>query len=64
MKTTMKQEVMTEPGKIIFQDVPVPETQADQVLVKIKRIGVCGSDIDANREKTMKVLIDVDPSDD
>ena len=45
MKTTMKQEVMTEPGKIIFQDVEIPEPQADQVLVKIKRIGVCGSDI-------------------
>lgn len=42
---TMKQEVMTEPKKIIFQEVPVPEPGEGQVLVKIKRIGICGSDI-------------------
>lgn len=41
----MDQEVMTEPGKISFRTVPVPEPGSDQVLVKIKRIGVCGSDI-------------------
>lgn len=41
----MLQEVMTEPGKIIFREIPVPEPAAGQVQVKIKRIGVCGSDI-------------------
>lgn len=41
----MSQQVMTEPGVISFRTVPVPEPQSDQVLVKIMRIGVCGSDI-------------------
>ncbi len=41
----MKQEVMTAPGKIEFQDVPIPELKQNDVLVKMMRIGICGSDI-------------------
>ena len=41
----MKQQVMTKPGKIIFQDVPVPELGAGKLLLKMLKIGVCGSDI-------------------
>ena len=48
---TMKQQVMTRPKKggkdaeIIFRDIEIPEPGEGEVLVKIKRIGVCGSDI-------------------
>lgn len=45
MKATMLQQLMTEPGKITFREIPVPEPGPDQVLVKIKKIGICGSDI-------------------
>ena len=45
MNATMKQQLMTEPKKITFRTVPVPKLGPDQVLVKIKKIGVCGSDI-------------------
>jgi L-iditol 2-dehydrogenase len=41
----MKQAVMLKPGKIAFRDVPVPDIREDEVLVKMMRIGVCGSDI-------------------
>lgn len=41
----MLQQVMTRPGEIEFQEVPIPEITDDQVLIKIMRIGVCGSDI-------------------
>ena len=41
----MTQQVMTQPGEILFRQVPVPKPGPDQVLVRIKRIGVCGSDI-------------------
>jgi len=41
----MKQAIMTAPGQIEFRDVPVPALAAGQVLVRMKRIGVCGSDI-------------------
>lgn len=45
MEQTMLQQVMTAPGQITFQNVPVPTITDDQVLVKIMKIGVCGSDI-------------------
>ncbi len=41
----MRQAVMTAPGRIELREVPVPEMAAGQVLVRMKRIGVCGSDI-------------------
>lgn len=41
----MLQQVMTAPGEITFQEIPVPEISNGQVLVKIKKIGICGSDI-------------------
>ena len=41
----MRQAIMTQPGKIILREVPRPELQPDEVLIQVKRIGVCGSDI-------------------
>lgn len=41
----MLQQVMTAPGKIKFHEIPVPEIKPNEVLVKIIKIGVCGSDI-------------------
>lgn len=41
----MLQQVMTSPGTIEFREVPSPGVGEGQVLVKIKKIGVCGSDI-------------------
>lgn len=45
MEKTMIQQVMTAPKEITFQTVPVPKPAANQVLLKIRRIGICGSDI-------------------
>ncbi len=42
----MRQATMTSPGVIEHIDVPVPEKlKPNEVLLKIQRIGVCGSDI-------------------
>ena len=41
----MQQAVMTQPGKIEFRQVEKPDVKADEVLIQVKRIGVCGSDI-------------------
>lgn len=41
----MLQEIMTKPGEILFQEVDIPEVGKDQIKVKMKRIGICGSDI-------------------
>lgn len=40
----MTQQVMTAPGEIIFREIPVPEINPNQVLVRIRIIGICGSD--------------------
>ena len=41
----MLQQVMTAPGEISFREVERPEPREGEVLVRIRRIGVCGSDI-------------------
>mgnify|MGYP000046418235 CR=1 FL=1 len=43
----MKQALLVEPQKVIFQDVDKPRPGPGQVLVQVRRIGVCGSDIHA-----------------
>ncbi|MCX6628272.1 MAG: alcohol dehydrogenase catalytic domain-containing protein [Candidatus Solibacter sp.] len=41
----MRQAVMTMPGAIEFRQVPKPVPGGDELLVRVRRIGVCGSDI-------------------
>lgn len=45
MNNTMIQQVMTNPGEIIFRKIETPIPQQGQVLVRIMRLGICGSDI-------------------
>jgi L-iditol 2-dehydrogenase len=45
MAIMMPQAVMTQPGQIEFREVPIPAIGYDEVLIQVKRIGVCGSDI-------------------
>jgi L-iditol 2-dehydrogenase len=44
---TMKQARLVEPEKIVFEDVERPVPGPEEVLIQVKRIGVCGSDIHA-----------------
>ena len=41
----MKQAIMTAPGKIQIQDITAPTPGPGEVLLRIQRIGVCGSDV-------------------
>jgi len=42
----MKQAIMTKPGEIIFKEVNEPgHLKASEILIRIKKIGICGSDI-------------------
>ena len=41
----MKQAVMTTPGKIEFNEVDAPKPGMGEVLIRIHKIGVCGSDV-------------------
>ena len=52
----MLQVKMTEAFKMQFLDVPVPEPGDEEILIQVKRIGVCGSDIQVyhGRHKYMR----------
>lgn len=41
----MKQAIMTAPGKIEIHEIDKPQPGPGQVLLHIRRIGVCGSDV-------------------
>jgi len=41
----MLRAVMSRPGKVDFADVPKPSVAAEDVLLRIRRIGICGSDL-------------------
>jgi len=41
----MLRATMTRPGKVEFAEVPKPGFGADDVLLRIRRIGICGSDV-------------------
>lgn len=40
----MKAQVVEAPQKMVYKDVPVPEINDDEVLIKVKMCGICGSD--------------------
>ena len=44
----MRQATMTAPGKIEFADVPELKAGKGEILIRVRRIGVCGSDIHVN----------------
>lgn len=46
MKETMRAAVMDTVGHIRFETRPVPAPGADEVLVRVKHVGICGSDME------------------
>jgi threonine dehydrogenase-like Zn-dependent dehydrogenase len=41
----MKALVLEEYNKLVYRDWPQPEIETDEVLVKVKAVGICGSDV-------------------
>ena len=41
---SMRVAVLAEPGTIIVESRPVPAPAADEVLIEVRSVGVCGSD--------------------
>ena len=50
----MKALIYTGPERIEYSDIPKPEIEDDEVLMKIKSVGICGTDLHIYRGK-MKV---------
>jgi L-iditol 2-dehydrogenase len=47
----MRQAVMTSPGVIEYRKIDPPKPGKGQVLIRIQRIGICGSDLHVNHGK-------------
>ncbi|WP_247745066.1 alcohol dehydrogenase catalytic domain-containing protein [Shimia sp. R11_0] len=41
----MRAAVLTSPGRFELKDVPRPKAERDEVLVRIMRVGICGTDV-------------------
>ena len=41
----MRQAVVPEPHKIIYRETADPTLEPDQVIIRVSRIGICGSDV-------------------
>jgi len=41
----MKAAVLVEPGRIELQEIPDPTAATDEVIVKVRACGICGSDL-------------------
>lgn len=44
MKDTMRAQILMRPKHFELHEVPIPEINDDEVLVKVKYCGICGSD--------------------
>lgn len=42
---TMRASVLERPGSIVVEERPVPVPAADEVLIRVSSVGVCGSDV-------------------
>jgi threonine dehydrogenase-like Zn-dependent dehydrogenase len=45
MTKLMRAQVVKAPGKMEFEQVPIPEIGDDEVLIKVKMCGICGTDL-------------------
>jgi len=52
----MKTLVCTEPGKFEYTTGSKPELKKGQAIIKIKRIGICGTDLHAQAGKTYTLV--------
>ncbi len=43
----MKQVVLEQPGRFVPQDAPPPVPRAGEALVRVRRVGICGTDLHA-----------------
>ena len=45
MEKTMRAQMIEAPNKMSLQHLPIPEINDDEVLVKVKMCGICGTDL-------------------
>ena len=45
MNEMMNALVLTEYKKLVYRQVPKPVIQANEILIRVKACGICGSDV-------------------
>ena len=54
----MKALVLREPGVAIIEEIAVPEVQPGEALLRVRRLGLCGSDLNTFRGRNSLVLVE------
>ena len=44
MKDIMRAQVIEKPGEMVLKNIPIPTINDDEVLIKVKMCGICGTD--------------------
>ena len=47
----MKALVLEEYKKLVYKDAPKPDYKSNEVLVRVKACGICGSDLHFSKRK-------------
>src|SRR3569832_313494 len=45
MPETMRSAIARGPGRVVLEEAPLPQPEAGQVLLRVRRCGICGSDL-------------------
>ena len=45
VQKTMRAAVYRGPGRVVVEEVPVPQISAGEVLIRVAACGICGTDI-------------------
>lgn len=61
LPTSMLAAVVAEPGSLAIQTVPVPESTADDVLIKVRYTGICGTDLHLFRGRARNAVYPLIP---
>jgi threonine dehydrogenase-like Zn-dependent dehydrogenase len=52
---------INKPGDLVVREVEVPDPAPDQVLIKVKVAGICGSDLECYEGKSAEGRFDLGP---
>ena len=50
----MKVVLYQDYGKLVMADLPIPQIKEDEVLIQVKACGICGSELETFREKSVR----------
>ncbi|MBW2056618.1 MAG: alcohol dehydrogenase catalytic domain-containing protein [Deltaproteobacteria bacterium] len=57
----MRRVVIPEPRRVLLEDVPEPEREGDQALLRVRYVGICGSDVHTYRGSNLLAKYPVVP---